>query len=146
MKNKFLFIIHERSQIFFSNGNEGVPLFIFNVFPFTIRPFFLNPTLLFFPYLDLFERLHNEAYSIILTVFFTICESLVKLICCCFFFTFVSSNIDFFLLLFCEKATPTFLLEIANCRTFCFLFLFRQTVKLVITKKLYVFLLCFFTV
>jgi len=67
-------------------------------------------------------------------VLFTFCERLVKFIHFCSFFIFFFADIYFFVLLFCEKATPTLLVEIANCWLFFLYLLFRKIVKLVITK------------
>lgn len=75
---------------------------------------------------------------------FTFCEYPVKLICHCFFFAFLSTSIDCFLSPFCEKATPSLLLEIANCWLFCLYLLFREAVKFVIIK-LVEFILLFFS-
>ena len=67
------------------------------------------------------------------------CEYLVKLICYCLFFTFLCRYIDSFLFLFCEKATPVLLLEIANQRVFCHFSSFRECVKLVILEALQIY-------
>lgn len=72
------------------------------------------------------------------------CEYLVKLICYCVFFTFLSLYIDFFLFLFCEKATPVLLLETGNQRVFCHFSLFAEYVKLVIGEALQIYLLHLF--
>jgi len=58
-----------------------------------------------------------------------------------FLFRFLFADIYFFVLLFCEKATPTLLVEIANCWLFFLYLLFRKIVKLVITKPVKSFLL-----
>lgn len=74
-------------------------------------------------------------------VSFTFCKHLVKFIYCCSFFILFFADIYFFVLLFCEKATPTLLVEIANCWLFFLYLLFRKIVKLVITKPVKIFLL-----
>lgn len=63
-----------------------------------------------------------------------------------FVFHVLLINVNLFLLLFCENATPNFLLETANCRRFGFFPLVKATVKFVMMKPLhFVFLSCFQT-
>lgn len=79
-----------------------------------------------------------------LIVHFTFCEYFVKLICFCFFTACLYLDIEFYLFLFCEKDTPSLLLEIALSYILSRFYCFGVIVKTVIPNRLQNLFLFFF--